>query len=81
MTVPMKRSGFLVELARELMAEGQELRDETPLSSLSGWDSMGMLGVFSLIDEKLDTKPPAGSLQKCVTVGDIVLLVASRLSV
>jgi acyl carrier protein len=76
----MKKSEFLVELARVLMAEGQELTDATPLSSLPGWDSMGMLGVFSLIDEKLDTKLPAGSLQKCTTVGDILVLVSSRLS-
>ncbi len=75
----MKTSEFLVRLGETLMAD-EPLKRETELRSLSGWDSMGMVAVFSLIDESLGTSLPRGSLQNCGTVGDILELVKAQLT-
>jgi acyl carrier protein len=75
----MKLSDFLAKLGETLMADGP-LTAETQLSSLSGWDSMGQVAVFSLIDESVGATLPPGSLQKCATVGDIIALIKSNLS-
>lgn len=58
----------------------QPLTADTQLSTLPGWDSMGMVAVLSLIDESLGASLPRGSLQKCATVNDILALVRSHLS-
>jgi acyl carrier protein len=75
----MKSNEFLAKLGETLMAEGS-LTPDTQLSSLSGWDSMGMVAVLSLIDESVGASLPRGSLQKCERVGDILGLVKSHLS-
>jgi acyl carrier protein len=75
----MKTSEFLAKLAETLMADGSVTPD-TQLSSLPGWDSMGMVAVLSLIDESVGATLPRGSLQKCERVGDILVLVKSHLS-
>ena len=66
-------------LGETLMADGP-LNPETPLTSLSGWDSMGMVAVLGLIDESLGASLPRGSLQKCVIVRDVLALVQAHLS-
>ena len=75
----MKTSEFLAKLGETLMANGGVTPD-TLLSSLPGWDSMGMVAVLSLIDESVGASLPRGSLQKCAPVGDIVALVKNHLS-
>jgi acyl carrier protein len=77
----MNTAEFLGRLGETLMLEGAQLTPETELSSLSGWDSMGMVAVVGLIDQELDTTLPRGALQACKTVGDVVDLVKSKLSI
>jgi acyl carrier protein len=76
----MTRAEFLSKLGEILMAEPGKLDPETDLGGLSGWDSMGQVAVFSLLDEAVGTTPAPGLLQKCTTVGDIVALAESHLT-
>jgi acyl carrier protein len=75
----MKTSELLTALGETLMTD-QPLTAEMQLNTLSGWDSMSMVAVLSLLDESLGASLPRGSLQKCVTVNDILALVKSHLS-
>jgi len=68
---------FLEKLAETLLVTVGDLTPETNLSSLASWDSMGQVAVLSLIDEMMGPAIPPGSLQKCVTVGDIMRLIGS----
>jgi acyl carrier protein len=75
----MKTSEFLGQLGEALMTK-QPLTPATELGGLPGWDSIGQVEVLSLIDESLGATLPAGSLKKCLTVGDLLALVNSHLS-
>jgi acyl carrier protein len=75
----MKRTEFVEGLCQALMAEPDQVKEATPLASLAGWDSMGQVTTVAFIDDAVDMSLAPGALQKCVTVGDIVSLVASRL--
>ena len=76
----MKTEIFLGKLAEVLLASPGGVKFETRLDSLAGWDSMGQVATLSFLDEELGAKLPAGSLQKCQTLGDIVCLVKERLT-
>jgi acyl carrier protein len=76
----MTRFEFLSKLGEILMAEPDKLAPETDLRELSGWDSMGQVSVFSLLDEVVGTTPAPGLLQKCNTIGDVVALAESHLT-
>jgi acyl carrier protein len=76
----MTRVEFLSKLSEILMAEQDRLAPDTELRELSGWDSMGQVSVFSLLDEAIGTTPAPGVLQKCTTVGDILALAEPRLA-
>jgi acyl carrier protein len=76
----MTKVEFLSKLGEILMAEQDRLAPETDLRELSGWDSMGQVAVFSLLDEAVGTTPAPGLLQKCTTVGDVLALAESHLT-
>lgn len=74
----MTETQFLQRLADVLMAD-QAITRDTPLDSLSGWDSMGQVALVAMLDETLRYQLPPGTLQGCKRVGDIVVLVATKL--
>lgn len=76
----MSKTEFLGKLAEAIMAGNRPLKSEIPLNKFPGWDSMGQVAVVGLIDEALGISLPPGSLQNCRTVGDILALVADRLT-
>jgi acyl carrier protein len=76
----MTKVEFLSKLGEILMAAQDRLALETDLRELSGWDSMGQVAVFSLLDEAVGTTPAPGLLQKCTTVGDVLALAESHLT-
>lgn len=74
----MTETQFLQRLAEVLMADRAIARD-TPLESLSGWDSMGQVALVAMLDETLHHQLPPGTLQGCKRVGDIVALIGQKL--
>lgn len=75
----MTKKQFIEKLGVELGIPSGKLLDEVPLSSFKSWDSMGQMAVLAMIDSELGYEVPPGGVQKCKTVGDLVLLVSSKL--
>lgn len=75
----MKRDELVRRLGELLMAKPGQCLESTRLESLPGWDSMGQVATIALLDEELRESPPAGVLQKCEAIGDIVRLVEGKL--
>lgn len=75
----MTKTQFIEKLGAEIAVSPDELGDAAVLKSFATWDSMGQMAVVAMIDTELDLELPAGSLQNCSTVGDMVALVAGKL--
>ena len=72
----MDKSEFVVAVTEELTDNDLvEVTEETLLADLSGWDSMGVLGIIAMIDDEFDQVVEVDALAECKTVGDIYNLV------
>lgn len=76
----MTKALFIEKLGAELGLAPAKLADSAPLKSFPSWDSMGRMAVVAMVDSELGLELPAGALQKCETVGDLVTLVSSKLT-
>ncbi len=54
--------------------------DATALESLAGWDSVGWISVIAAMDDRYHVVLPPEKLTACRTAGELVDLVAGRLS-
>lgn len=75
----MTKSEFIEKLGSELGISPEKLVDTALLSSFASWDSMGRMAVLAMIDTELEHEIPRGALQKCDSVGDLLLLVNDKL--
>jgi acyl carrier protein len=76
----MTETEFIAKLGTELGIPPERLEKSAPLASFSAWDSMGKMAVLALIDTELQQEIPAGALQKCQTVGDLLGLLQNKLT-
>jgi acyl carrier protein len=76
--VTMTKEEFLTELANILNEDS--LTEEQPLADISAFDSMGVMSVIVVIQRELKTKVNVNELLICKKVGDIIQLVADKLS-
>ena len=79
MVTRMTKAEFLTKFGGELGIDPTKLGDDVPLKSFPAWDSMGQVATVGFLDMELNYEAPQGALQRCVTVGDLVGLVADRL--
>lgn len=70
---------LIKELAGVLNEDSAILNENTPLESLAGWDSTGLLGVIALLDGDLGVSLDVDRLRQCKTVGNLVELCAGKL--
>lgn len=75
----MSEVQFLEKMAEIVEVDPSKVNSDTPLDSLSGWDSIGQVSTLSFLDEAFGVQPPSGYLEKCATVEDILALVRDRL--
>ena len=72
------------ELVRQLEASFEmktgSLSASTRLEEIDAWDSLGVLSVLALFDEKLGVRVEAGQLAKSETVSDLVQVVRAYLT-
>ncbi len=47
---------------------------ETALDESNGWDSMGVVCVIALLDEKAGIEVDGPAVSKCTTVGEVLAL-------
>ena len=76
----MTKQVFLTHLAEILVAEPHELQADAQLDSFKGWDSMGKMGVLTLIDTDVGVPVPLNWLAESHTVGHILALVEQKLT-
>ena len=70
----MKKTEFLDLFAELLEAEKGSLKGSEKLSSLSGWDSLAVVGFIGLVDKHFQATVDAEAIGKAVTVDDLVAL-------
>jgi len=75
----MTKAEFIEELAIILNEDPENVKPETEVESLAGWDSTGLLGVIALLDGDLGVSVDVDGLRDCRTVGDLVDLASVKL--
>ena len=75
----MTKPEFLEELAATLNEDVDDVTPETELESLTGWDSVGLLGVIALLDGDLGVTIDVDKLRECNTVQDLINLAGDKL--
>lgn len=67
----------LLEEALEL--DAGQLTAETEIAGVETWDSLGWLGVMSVLDERLDIRLDTQKIPTFVTVQDLLTHIEQRL--
>lgn len=70
----MKKINFLKDIKKELKIK-QDISESTPISSLSEFDSVGILTFISLADKKYKKTISGDQFSKCKTLKDLISLV------
>lgn len=65
-------------IAESLEMEVEELTPDTVLEDLETWDSVAVLSVISIINEKFDRYPNAKEILSYKTVGDLMAVFEKR---
>lgn len=70
----MTREEKLQNIAESLDMELKEISEEHELADYENWDSIAVLSVIAVINEKFDRYPHANDILKCKTVKDLMQL-------
>ncbi len=76
----MERSEFLLLLDELLELEPGTLRGPEALDSLEGWNSLAVIGLMALIDERFGISLQARQIAACSTIADLLGLAGNRIS-
>ncbi|MEO5330761.1 MAG: acyl carrier protein [Magnetococcus sp. YQC-5] len=74
----MHQKEFLSFMEEIFEIDAGQLREDTLLAGLDAWDSIGVLNLIALADEKLNIILSPDALEKCKKVSDILTLCFSR---
>lgn len=66
----MKKEEFFTEFKKALQ-RNEAIDDSTLLENLDEWDSLGIISVVSLLNQKYNVATDYATLSKCVCVKDI----------
>lgn len=76
----MTKQQFIEKFGQEFGVPASKLTDDAVLASFPSWDSLARMATIAMFDSELGLELPQGSLQGCVTVGDVITLVQDSLS-
>lgn len=76
----ISRQEFVSRFAETLEADAANVREDTALSSLEGWDSMGHISTIALFDELFGVVVNVDKLRRCETVRDVMALASDQLT-
>jgi acyl carrier protein len=76
----MTKAEFYSELEALLEIESGTIQGTETLRDLPGWDSMAVLSLIAMADEKLGEVIPASALAACKTVLDIANLFPGKIA-
>ncbi len=66
----------LEEIANILEMEVDELNQETVLDDTGTWDSVAVLSVIAIINEKFNKFPDSKDILACNTIGDLMAIMS-----
>jgi acyl carrier protein len=70
----MDREHFVTDLETLLEVSPGTLREDEHVRDLEHWDSLTLLALLALADEKLHVQLDVDRLAKCITIGDMLNL-------
>jgi len=76
----MTKDELLRDLEQQLEQPQGSFKEDQPLSSLPGWDSMASVLFIALVDEKLGANVSGDDISHAKTLGDLTGLVQAHLS-
>lgn len=76
----MTKAEFYTELEELLEIKRGTIQGKETLRDLPGWDSMAVLSIIAMADEKLDEVVPANALAECKTVLDLANLFPGKIA-
>ena len=76
--IEMTREDCLETVADILELESKELKDEMVLEDIDTWDSIAVLSVISIMNEKYDQYPTARQIHENKTIGDLVTFLGGK---
>jgi acyl carrier protein len=71
----MKKSEFINEIAAELEVNAAELNEETVLTSIPDSDSMSLLVIMSVVDDKFGITLTADDFKNVTTIKDLMQII------
>jgi len=74
----MKKDEFLAEIAVLLNEDPKNVRPEVEMEELASWDSAGLLGIATLLDE-IGVKWDPDVLWECKTFQDLISVAGDKL--
>ena len=75
----MTKEEFLEELATTLNEETENVKPETQVDSLEGWDSTGLLSVIAMFDGELGIQVDVERLRSCNSVQGLMDLAGGKI--
>ena len=75
----MKKKDLLSSIEEIFEIESGLLVEESMLEDIDAWDSLGVLNLISLVDEKVGVVLSPNDLEKCQTLADVLALFADKL--
>lgn len=82
--LPPEKASTMQDLIKDIEDATQTLpghiTPDTPLATISGWDSLGLVDLFSAIDERYGLDISTDDIQGCTTVSDLHALLMERVA-
>ena len=75
----MTKREFLSELEEILEADPGALEGDERLTDLKGWDSLAVVSLIAMVDERLDTTLSPREIAKAGSIADIVRLLGDTI--
>lgn len=76
----MNKQDFLLSIHELLELEPGTVDMDSQLAGIESWDSLTVVGFIALVDEKFETVVSASKIDKCNTVGDLIMLVEEKIA-
>ena len=76
----MQRTEFLLSLDELLELEPGTVKGSETLESLEGWNSLAIISLMALMDERFDVTLQPRRIAACTTVADLVALLDDKIA-
>jgi len=75
----IKKADFLCMIDKLLSSAPGTVKGPEMLADFEAWDSLAAISFVALLDDKLGITLPAGKMEHCATVADLVALAGVHL--